>query len=132
MTRALWGKAKLEVYALKDEILTLKSEGSTIEEIYRAVADRLTIGQSTFYRHTSAIIQTASGTSKAEIAKPSARPARTIKPPSPPKPPVQSGLQKGGFVHKSDGASDALSAAYGEPQSPAPKPDKRKQSIDKT
>jgi len=37
MTRALWGKAKLEVYALKDEILTLKSEGSTIEEIYRAV-----------------------------------------------------------------------------------------------
>jgi len=48
MTRAAWGKAKLEVYALKNEILTLKSEGSTTEEIYRAVADRLTIGQSTF------------------------------------------------------------------------------------
>lgn len=58
MSRASWGKAKLEVKSLSSEILGLTSEGLNLEEIYNVLcaSDKLTIGKSTFKRHASDII----------------------------------------------------------------------------
>ncbi len=57
MTRASWGKAKVVVYALKSEILTLHLQGQNLEEIFHSFSTRLTTGKSTFKRHASAIIK---------------------------------------------------------------------------
>jgi len=55
MSRASWGKAKLAIYLLKDEILALHAQGATIEETYKELSERLNVGVSTFRRHASEI-----------------------------------------------------------------------------
>ena len=59
MSRAKWGKAKLNVLALKSEIECLYSENLNLEEIYqRLSADgKLSIGKRTFKRHASDLIK---------------------------------------------------------------------------
>jgi hypothetical protein len=57
MDRQAWGKAKREVLALKSEIVALISSGSTLVEAFKILSDagRLTVGESTFFRHAKAI-----------------------------------------------------------------------------
>lgn len=57
MERQAWGKAKREVLALKSEIVALIRSGSTLVEAFKILSDagRLTVGESTFFRHAKAI-----------------------------------------------------------------------------
>lgn len=59
MSRAKWGKAKLNVLALKSEIECFYSQNLNLEEIYqRLSADgKLAIGKRTFKRHASDLIK---------------------------------------------------------------------------
>ena len=57
MSRKLWGKAKLEVLALRSEILALAMDGLTVNQTYKQLADRLSVGERTFRRHASYIIK---------------------------------------------------------------------------
>ncbi|PJI41886.1 MAG: hypothetical protein CTR53_05350 [Ferrovibrio sp.] len=52
-----WGKAKREIFALKPEIATLIKNGATLVEAYKILcaAGRLTVGESTFFRHAAVI-----------------------------------------------------------------------------
>lgn len=57
MASMAWGKAKREVLALKPEIVALIKNGATLVEIYKILyaAGRLTVGESTFFRHAAVI-----------------------------------------------------------------------------
>lgn len=65
MSRALWGKAKLDIYAFKNDILSLHQQGQNLEEIFNNLSARLAVGKRTFKRHASAIIKAAHQSPKA-------------------------------------------------------------------
>lgn len=57
-----WGQGKVEVYALRDEILEHLERGQTIRSIYEELyaAGRIVVSQRPFYRHVTRIRSEAS------------------------------------------------------------------------
>ena len=57
-----WGQGKVEVYALRDEILERLERGQTIRSIYEELyaAGRIVVSQRPFYRHVTRIRSEAS------------------------------------------------------------------------
>lgn len=57
MSSLAWGKAKREILALKPEIATLIKNGATLVEAFKILraAGRLSVGESTFFRHAAVI-----------------------------------------------------------------------------
>ncbi|MFN4277974.1 MAG: hypothetical protein ACK4FJ_16895 [Ferrovibrio sp.] len=57
MSSLAWGRAKREILALRPEIATLIKSGATLVEAYKILcgAGRLTVGESTFFRHAAVI-----------------------------------------------------------------------------
>lgn len=57
-----WGQGKVEVYALRDEILERLERGQTIRSIYEelSAAGRIVVSQRPFYRHVTRIRSEAS------------------------------------------------------------------------
>lgn len=57
---AEWGQAKVEILAIKDEILSRIEEGHTLKKIYEELCSsgRITAGRAIFYRHVSRLRST--------------------------------------------------------------------------
>jgi len=55
MTRAAWGKAKHEIYAIRQDVLSLLAKGENLETIYQHLKaeKKITVGRSTFKRHAA-------------------------------------------------------------------------------
>jgi len=55
MTRAAWGKAKHEIYAIRKDILSLLTNGENLEAIYQhfKAENIITVGKRTFKRHAA-------------------------------------------------------------------------------
>lgn len=82
MTRVGWGKGKREVLVLKDEILGLLQDGTTLGEVHSALkqAGKLTLGYTSFTIHVKGLRQAEkSAAGKADVAKAAPAPAANMK-----------------------------------------------------
>ena len=84
MTRVAWGKAKLEIFALRKEIISLLEKGNNLHEIFQILNDKnkLTANKSVFYRHATAIrkelLSSSSGLDHTVVASPSISPSLPV------------------------------------------------------
>ncbi len=96
MSRTKWGKGKVEVFALRIEILELFAQGQNQTEIYQTLvaSGKLTVGMRTFSRHAKTLKDTdaATRTNPTPVKPPPPSPTKLQKP-------NDGGLPKAKFFH---------------------------------
>ena len=108
-SRTGWGKGKLQVSILKEEIMNLLVQGKNLEEIYLAFLneEKITIGKSTFKRHARTLQQQSLHSSKVINTHPIFKSKPIVTNTLPP-------LNNKTFIHSPEVTEEFLDSIFGE------------------